>query len=527
MKKYLVTLLAAAALAACNDKNKGDDNSGTGSISDLVFVENGVNYLGDGDQHYRTPSGEYRLDAGKVYVLRGWVYIRKGSKLYIPAGTVIKGLKSNDVKGSSLIIEPGAQIFAEGTENAPVVFTSDRPAGQRKPGDWGGVIICGNAVNNKGSMQIEGGPTTVHGGTDNADNSGIFRYVRIEFAGYPFNTDQEINGLTLGSVGSGTQVDHVQVSYSNDDSFEFFGGAVDCKYLIAWHGWDDDFDTDNGFRGKLQFLLGVRHPKLADASCSNGFESDNNADATNGAPYTEARFCNVTLVGPTGQDAGFINTATTDGSDQSKYINGGGLFPGNNSKLGQFQAGMQIRRNSHISVSNALVMGYPVGLIVEDDKVAGTQAYATANNTLQNIVFAGYTDNAAGTVYDNAAAGAAPILGSDWNKGYRDSDGSYSGSTFTPGAGLSVSHGLALTNGCRVATLADVMLPNAKSVIFSGSAWTVNTAQSYVPQGGSSLLGAFSVPVGFDAAGSGYIGAFGATDWTANWTCFDPQNKAY
>ena len=116
-------------------------------------------------------------------------------------------------------------------------------------------------------------------------------------------THQEINGITFGSVGSGTKIDHLQVSYSNDDSYEWFGGTVDCKYLVAYHGWDDDFDTDNGFSGKVQYALGVRHPKIADQSLSNGFESDNNADAKTVEPYTTTRFCNVTLVGPMAQDA--------------------------------------------------------------------------------------------------------------------------------------------------------------------------------------------------------------------------------
>ena len=111
-------------------------------------------------------------------------------------------------------------------------------------------------------MQIEGGPRTTHGGSDNADCSGALSYVRCEFAGYPFKEDQEINAITFGSVGSATQIDHVQVSYSNDDSYEWFGGAVNAKYLVSYHTWDDDFDTDNGFCGKVQFCLAYVSPAL-------------------------------------------------------------------------------------------------------------------------------------------------------------------------------------------------------------------------------------------------------------------------
>ena len=196
---------------------------------------------------------------------------------------------------AALIAERGGKLIAKGTATEPIVFTSEEVAGSRKPGDWGGIILCGKAKNNQTEQQIEGGPRTKHGGADDADNSGALSYVRIEFAGYPFQKDKEINGLTLGSVGSGTEIDHVQVSYSNDDSFEWFGGTVNCKYLVAYKGWDDDFDTDNGFSGKVQYGLSLRRSvqfliisrkweeiglainKIADRGCStlngNGFYS--------------------------------------------------------------------------------------------------------------------------------------------------------------------------------------------------------------------------------------------------------------
>lgn len=252
---------------------------------------------------------------------------------------MIKGDKQTK---ASLIVERGGKLFAQGTQTEPIVFTSAQPAGQRKPGDWGGVIICGQARNNQSEMQIEGGPRTKHGGNNDADNSGVFSYARIEFAGYPFKADQEINGLTMGSVGSGTKIDHVQVSFSNDDSFEWFGGAVNCKYLVAYKGWDDDFDTDNGFSGKVQFGLAVRDPKIADQSQSNGFESDNCSDGAKVEPYTTATFSNITFVGPK-TAADFVN--------DNSYITAGSYFPNNGSGLGRFQAAMQIRRSSRLNLS--------------------------------------------------------------------------------------------------------------------------------------------------------------------------------
>src|SRR4030095_6414885 len=170
--------------------------------------------------------------------------------------------------------------------------------------DWGGVVILGKAANNQSASQaIEGisapsGDNGLYGGTTDDDNSGEFQYVRIEFAGIALSTDNELNGLTMGSVGSATKIDHVQVSYSGDDSFEWFGGKVNTSHLIAYRGWDDDFDTDFGYTGFNQFLVSYRDPNVADKSGSNGFESDNDAQGDTKTPQTAATFANVTFFGP-------------------------------------------------------------------------------------------------------------------------------------------------------------------------------------------------------------------------------------
>lgn len=257
----------------------GGGQPGTDNLDDILF-ENRTQ-IGNGDQEFEI-RGDYTLPKG-TYLLKGWVYICDGATLTIEPGTVIKGDKGTK---AALIAERGGRLVAQGTAAEPIVFTSAQPAGERRPGDWGGIILCGRARNNQTEMTIEGGPRSKHGGDDDADDSGVLSYVRCEFAGYPFQTDMEINGITFGSVGSGTKLDHIQVSYSNDDSYEWFGGTANAEYLVAYHGWDDDFDTDNGFSGKVQFCLAVRNPKLADQSVSNGFESDNCSTGADMQPFT-------------------------------------------------------------------------------------------------------------------------------------------------------------------------------------------------------------------------------------------------
>jgi hypothetical protein len=261
--------------------------------------------------------------ADSTYVLSGFIKVTSGATLTIEPGTKIVG--DFDVPGSSLFILRGARIMAEGTADAPIVFTSERPVGQRQPGDWGGIIIIGNGIINRtGSTAIEGtgeppqtNPTQHYdGGTDNDDNSGILRYVRIEFAGYPTAPNEELNSLTMAAVGRGTTIEYVQVLQGLDDSFEWFGGAVNSKYLVSYESSDDHFDASEGHVGRHQYLIafqGIRpeaRPGLAGgiASDPQGIENDGcwatncaagAADEVRGesTPFTIPVFANFTLVG--------------------------------------------------------------------------------------------------------------------------------------------------------------------------------------------------------------------------------------
>ena len=339
MKTFTTALVLFVSLfiaTACSSGNDDTDNN-------IVF---GNNTIGNGEDKFFITNNQ-TLKKG-VYLMKGWCYITDGATLTIEPGTVIKG---DHETMAALIVEPGGKLFAEGTATQPIVFTSEKKVGERKPGDWGGLIICGKATNNSDIMQVEGGPRTLHGGSNDADNSGVISYVRVEFAGYPFKKNQEINGVTFGSVGNGTQIDHLQVSYSNDDAFEWFGGTVNCDYLVAYHCWDDDFDADNGYRGTCNYLLGYRNSRIADSSTSHGFECDNNSSNSNAQPNTAPTFNNVTLYGPYSVDASFENT--------TQYINGDNLRPDNESLLGLYGAGISLGSNTAVNFLNATISGYP------------------------------------------------------------------------------------------------------------------------------------------------------------------------
>ena len=288
------------------------------------------------------------------------------------------------------------------------------------------------------------------------------------------------------------------MSYSNDDPFEWFGGTVNCKHIIAYKGWDDDFDTDNGFSGHVQYALSVRDSRIADTSQSNGFESDNCADGAQADPYTTAVFSNVTFIGPKAVDKSFVNT--TD------YINGGAMNPKNGSALGRFQSAMQIRRSSRLNCINSIAMGFPIGLIIDGEK-GNTQSIASEGGiTLQNVWFADMD-----------------IIGSDANKLYKDAFVTGYDSSKKPICDESresfSSSFFKSQKGNKVSTLDEMLL--------TGSNLLKGLTVDFMPKAGSPLLsgasfGGFS---GFDNVA--FIGAFGTENWLDSWTNFDPENTVY
>jgi hypothetical protein len=253
------------------------------------------------------------LFADTLYTLQGYVKVASGATLTVQPGTRIVGDAAT--AGSSLWILRGARIDAQGTADAPIVFTSSKAAGARAPGDWGGIIIVGNGIINRTGVVNTEGPVGIAenygGGTDNTDNSGTLRYVRIEFAGFDVSggNNSELNGLSSYAVGSGTTMEYVEALAGLDDSFEFWGGAVDARYLVSYESGDDHFDTSEGYVGRAQFLIGFQSTRLQPAAGTGvvatdpqGFEMDGCAgngcaNGTRSEPFTNPLFANVTMVG--------------------------------------------------------------------------------------------------------------------------------------------------------------------------------------------------------------------------------------
>ncbi|MEX6690267.1 hypothetical protein QTN47_22345 [Danxiaibacter flavus] len=343
MKRIAFTLVLGALIAgtACKKSDSQSDPNPTPPTPVDTAKNLDVRGIITSDQHWTKD---------KTYRLRGYVYVTNNATITIDPGTKIV---SNKDSAGVLVIYRTAKILAQGTADEPIVFTSNETTPQ--PGDLGGVVLVGQAKGNTNHSVIEGGVDaqfSVFGGTNDADNSGVMKYVRIEYAGKAVNPGDEINGLSLYAVGSGTTIDYVQVVRGLDDAFEFFGGTVNCKHLIAYNCADDDFDMDDGYRGMIQYAISIKDPKFTDnkgtsGDISNNFEVDN-VNPSNGflwtkAPITSPVLSNFTAVGP--------NNATGVSAD--------------------YGYGMRWRRGSKFVLANSIVIGgQRAGLDIDDDSTA-------------------------------------------------------------------------------------------------------------------------------------------------------------
>jgi hypothetical protein len=324
--KKLLTIMIALGLFSC-DRDLGG-GEGPINVPSTTTLTGNINTT-------------TTLTSDKVWTLKGYVYVTDGAKLIIQPGTTIV---SDVAEKGALCIERGSQIIAEGTQSKPIVFTSGRPEGQRTPGDWGGIVILGRAKTNRSSEPtIEGGIGRPYGGTNDSDNSGVLRFVRIEYAGIAALPNSEINALTLGGVGNGTILENIQTIYANDDAFEFFGGTVNGKNLYAFATADDDFDFDFGYTGTITNGVAKRDPQFVDSGdAGNGVECDNDGTGSAAQPYTHPKLFNMILVGPN------VSTA-----------------------LANHNLGLRFRRSTQFTMKNSVVWGWMKGgLSLESNETA-------------------------------------------------------------------------------------------------------------------------------------------------------------
>lgn len=446
-------------------KDDDDDKKDDTTTTDLVELT--------GDLTTRT------LTADKQYLLKGQVFVRNGQVLTVEPGTVIYGDKATR---ATLIIDKGGKIEANGTVDKPIVMTSNQPAGIRDRGDWGGLVMLGNANVNQPSPAIEGiTPEIIFGSFQNTsfddESSGTLRYVRVEFAGIELTPNNETNSITMGSVGRGTNMEYCMVSFGGDDGFEWFGGTVNGKYFITFAQWDDCFDCDYGWSGNVQYGLAIRYPGYADQSQSNAFECDNGPNDTDVTPYTTGTFSNFTVIGP---------------------IKNGTSVSNNN-----FAHALDLRRRVSASIFNSVFTGFPTGLRMNHNSVV--EQYQTGNGVLaNNIILAPNKTFAAGTGVEVSDVEAI------WNANNSIVQGAVSDDQYR-------SYGIN-PDWFFGSKLADNYPTNPNFVVTSGSltSGASFTDAKFTENNRNGFFDNVS-----------FVGGFGGTDWTKGWAEFNPVHKDY
>lgn len=460
MKKFMTNAMLAASLmlavTACKDE---EDDVPPTQNNNLVELS--------GDLATRT------LTKDKKYLIVGQAFIRSGQVLTVEPGTIIFGDKRTR---GVLVVDRGGKMIAEGTAAEPIVMTSNQEDGVRDRGDWGGLVILGNAPTNQPNPAIEGiTPEVNFGGNNNNDNSGVYKYLRVEFAGIELTPNNETNSITMGGVGSGTTMEYCMVSFGGDDGFEWFGGSVDGKYLISFNSWDDCWDVDFGYSGKVQFGLSVRYPSYADQSGSNSFECDNGPNDNVALPYTTGAFSNFTCIGP--------------------------IKTGSSISNGNFQHSIDLRRRTGVTIANSVFTGFPRGVRMNQPSVVEQYDVLETGALLNNVLV--------GTSNSSLFSGGTGVSAADVERIWRANNTVIDGPNSDA---ITTSLGL-----------------NPNIFYASGKLANEYDGQASFPVTTGTLASgaSFSNPKlsGFEQVA--FRGAFGANNWTLGWANFDPVATKY
>jgi hypothetical protein len=363
----LATMLVGALVAPACGGEDGNNNNNNNNNNNTELTKVPSNIVCDEAQSPALctfPAGEYTEDMtfgpDRQFLLAGNVFVGAGSTLTIMPGTKIYG----GAGLTALVIKPGAKIMAEGTKDKPILFTSAKANGTRGRGDWGGLIISGNAPVNcggAGATTCEGeGNSGSYGGTDPNDNSGVLKYVTVEFAGARITDEDEYNAIAFQGVGAGTTVEYIHTHMTSDDGIEFFGGSVNAKHILVTGAGDDCLDWTFGYNGKIQFLVAQQYSDEANA----GIEADNNENDNDASPRSSPMISHTTFLGASGAP--------------------------------ESVTGWVIRRGTEVQISNSIVHNFDKCLDV-DSAATFTNAQANPSKfTFSNNVFS----CAGGKVFD-------------------------------------------------------------------------------------------------------------------------------
>ena len=395
MKKSISTIfgLAALSLATFTTSCSSDDNSNSGNPSSFVLDRN--NLQGN------INDGEVILESG-TYKLTGKLVVNNSAKLTIKPGVIIEAtaLIPNQFEEVRYIaINQGAQIDVQGTATSPVVMTS----AEKKPGAWGGLVLCGKAPINKGTTATAEVSELTYGGTDANDNSGSIKYLRIEYSGYSYSSEKEFNGLSLFGVGKGTTIEYVQAYEGSDDGFEWFGGTVDAKYLVVVNKdqvnvGDDLFDWTEGWNGTGENWYGIRTN-----AGNRGVEADNNSSNHMASPISFPTIKNLTLVG--------FGTNDTSAESQAFKFRVGTKGKFDNVVIKGWKTGFDVQHNESVGyVGTGDLKATRVKFEEVTTKAKGTNSDGSATN-VDAIFTEDNTANGAGN------GSAAPTWALGWTRG--------------------------------------------------------------------------------------------------------------
>lgn len=364
------------------------------------------------------------------YILNGKVYVVAPATLTIQAGTTVKGAFNSDPEfASALVVTRGAKVNASGTASSPIVLTAQN--GQK--GGWGGIVLLGKAPINQPDQLIEGiNPSVVPAGVDvyyggggaglgdPDDNSGILRYVRVEYAGAKIADANELNAFTFGGVGKGTTLEYLQAYYGADDAFEWFGGTVNARYLVSTATDDDAFDFDFGYRGTIQFALATIDPSISYSSDPNGIECDNQGGSGPwpATPKTHPVLSNLTI-------RGTVDGAVADGGIE-----------------GKLKSAANFRRGTEFTLVNSILYGFPTGALLQDINSSPSPSSVLKSNVISSTDAGKEIDGLTASVDasgNNLVAPTAIVLTSPWNNNYKSNalvpiaGPALSGTTSVPG----------------------------------------------------------------------------------------------